>query len=91
MVVGFSRTITGLLAEHNVEYSSFNILADEEVRQGKFISIILSPPANEVWDKVMFLHVCHSVCKGGLPTGGADPHKTGGTHPTGMFPCLSVK
>ena len=31
---GFSRAITGLLAEHNVDYSSFNILADEEVRQG---------------------------------------------------------
>ena len=31
---GFSRTITGILKEHNVEYSFFNILSDESVRQG---------------------------------------------------------
>ncbi|TPX62089.1 hypothetical protein PhCBS80983_g00738 [Powellomyces hirtus] len=31
---GFSRQITSLLKEHNVEYSTFDILEDEEVRQG---------------------------------------------------------
>jgi len=31
---GFSRTIVGLLQEGGVEFSSFNILSDEEVRQG---------------------------------------------------------
>ncbi|KAG7276559.1 hypothetical protein CRUP_019609 [Coryphaenoides rupestris] len=31
---GFSRTIVGLLKEHNVQFSSFDILSDEEVRQG---------------------------------------------------------
>ena len=33
--IGFSRTITGLLKEQGVKYGSFNILEDEEVRQGK--------------------------------------------------------
>ncbi|CAM0140486.1 unnamed protein product [Umbelopsis sp. WA50703] len=32
---GFSRQLVDLLAEQNVRYSSFNILADEDVRQGK--------------------------------------------------------
>ncbi|KAG1056039.1 hypothetical protein G6F43_002039 [Rhizopus delemar] len=31
---GFSRQLVGLLAEQKVKYSSFNILADEDVRQG---------------------------------------------------------
>lgn len=31
---GFSRQMIGLLNESNIEYSSFNILSDEEVRQG---------------------------------------------------------
>ncbi|KAI8060082.1 thioredoxin-like protein [Gongronella butleri] len=31
---GFSRTLVDLLAEHKVKYSSFNILTDEDVRQG---------------------------------------------------------
>lgn len=31
---GFSRTITGILKLHNVDYSYFNILGDESVRQG---------------------------------------------------------
>ncbi|GAB5585213.1 glutaredoxin [Umbelopsis nana] len=31
---GFSRQLIELLAEQNVRYSSFNILADEDVRQG---------------------------------------------------------
>ncbi|CAO3674486.1 unnamed protein product [Umbelopsis vinacea] len=31
---GFSRQLVDLLAEQNVRYSSFNILADEDVRQG---------------------------------------------------------
>ncbi|KAG2174526.1 hypothetical protein INT44_006789 [Umbelopsis vinacea] len=31
---GFSRQLVELLAEQNVRYSSFNILADEDVRQG---------------------------------------------------------
>ena len=29
--------MVGLLAEQNVSYSTFNILADEEVRQGKLV------------------------------------------------------
>ncbi|CAL8288779.1 unnamed protein product [Merluccius merluccius] len=31
---GFSRQIVGLLKEHGVQFSSFDILSDEEVRQG---------------------------------------------------------
>uniref|UniRef100_A0A3B3UMR3 Glutaredoxin 3 n=1 Tax=Poecilia latipinna TaxID=48699 RepID=A0A3B3UMR3_9TELE len=31
---GFSRQIVGLLKEHNIQFSSFDILSDEEVRQG---------------------------------------------------------
>ncbi|XP_049809977.1 glutaredoxin 3 isoform X1 [Schistocerca nitens] len=31
---GFSKTIVGILDKHNAKYKSFNILADEEVRQG---------------------------------------------------------
>ncbi|CAO3594532.1 unnamed protein product [Absidia cylindrospora] len=31
---GFSRTLVDLLADQKVKYSSFNILADEDVRQG---------------------------------------------------------
>lgn len=31
---GFSRQIVALLSEHNIEFSSFDILSDEEVRQG---------------------------------------------------------
>jgi len=33
--IGFSKQIVALLNEDNIEYSSFNILSDEEVRQGK--------------------------------------------------------
>lgn len=31
---GFSRQIVGILKEHSVQFSSFDILSDEEVRQG---------------------------------------------------------
>ncbi|CAF94869.1 unnamed protein product, partial [Tetraodon nigroviridis] len=31
---GFSRQIVALLSEHNIQFSSFDILSDEEVRQG---------------------------------------------------------
>merc|ERR1712002_838858 len=31
---GFSRQIVALLKEHSVQFSSFDILSDEEVRQG---------------------------------------------------------
>lgn len=31
---GFSRQIVALLKEHNIQFSSFDILSDEEVRQG---------------------------------------------------------
>ncbi|XP_042345946.1 glutaredoxin 3 [Plectropomus leopardus] len=31
---GFSRQILGILAEHKIQFSSFDILSDEEVRQG---------------------------------------------------------
>lgn len=34
MHTGFSRQMIELLNESNIEYSSFNILSDEEVRQG---------------------------------------------------------
>ena len=33
---GFSKQITAILKDANVKYSSFNILEDEEVRQGTF-------------------------------------------------------
>ncbi|KAL3310988.1 Glutaredoxin 3 [Cichlidogyrus casuarinus] len=31
---GFSRTITGILNDHKIDYGYFDILSDEEVRQG---------------------------------------------------------
>jgi glutaredoxin-related protein len=31
---GFSRKMIALLNEHNVKFDSFDILSDEEVRQG---------------------------------------------------------
>lgn len=31
---GFSRQIVQILKDHSVQYSSFDILSDEEVRQG---------------------------------------------------------
>jgi glutaredoxin-related protein len=31
---GFSRTLVGILREKNVRYGFFNILADDDVRQG---------------------------------------------------------
>lgn len=34
IVVGFSRQIVQILKDHDVQYSSFDILSDEEVRQG---------------------------------------------------------
>ena len=38
--VGFSKQMVALLNEDNIEYSSFNILSDEEVRQGStFIAL----------------------------------------------------
>lgn len=33
-VAGFSRTTVELLARHNTQYSTFDILTDEPVRQG---------------------------------------------------------
>lgn len=35
-LTGFSRTIVGVLKDQDVKYSSFDILSDEEVRQGMF-------------------------------------------------------
>jgi len=32
--IGFSRTIVQLLSEQKVKFSSFDILTDEQVRQG---------------------------------------------------------
>lgn len=34
---GFSRKISVLLKEHGIEFTHFDILTDESVRQGKFI------------------------------------------------------
>lgn len=34
MFAGFSRQIVQILKDHNLQYSSFDILSDEEVRQG---------------------------------------------------------
>jgi len=34
---GFSRKISGLLKEHDIEFKHFDILTDESVRQGKYI------------------------------------------------------
>jgi len=31
---GFSRTTVGILRDHNVKFSHFDILTDEDVRQG---------------------------------------------------------
>jgi glutaredoxin-related protein len=35
---GFSRKICGLLRDKNIEFSHFDILTDESVRQGKIVS-----------------------------------------------------
>lgn len=40
---GFSRTLVGLLREKGVRYGFFNILADEEVRQGLKVFSYVSP------------------------------------------------
>lgn len=34
LFAGFSRQIVQILKDHSVQYSSFDILSDEEVRQG---------------------------------------------------------
>ncbi len=34
LCAGFSRQIIQILKDHNIQYSSFDILSDEEVRQG---------------------------------------------------------
>ena len=58
---------------------------------------LLLPPANEVWGKVMFLHL--TVCSqgGSASNGGRPPPKSditgygqraGGTHPTEMHSCF---
>jgi hypothetical protein len=36
---GFSRKICGLLRDNKIEFSHFDILTDESVRQGEFVSI----------------------------------------------------
>ena len=58
--------------------------------------LCILPPANEVWGKVVFLHL--SVCsrrerEGGFFLEGGWAHlprtkKAGGTHPTGMLSCI---
>ncbi len=42
---GFSRRITALLNEQNVEFTSFDILEDEAVRQGLLFLLFLVPPS----------------------------------------------
>ena len=37
---GFSRQITGLLRDQNVEFSHFDILTDEKVRQGECSRVV---------------------------------------------------
>jgi len=36
---GFSRKISGLLKEHDIEFKHFDILTDESVRQGKYFKV----------------------------------------------------
>jgi hypothetical protein len=38
---GFSRKISGLLRDKEIEYSHFDILTDESVRQGESVSLRL--------------------------------------------------
>lgn len=38
---GFSRRTVALLQDHKIEFTSFDILEDERVRQGKFSSPVL--------------------------------------------------
>ena len=52
---GFSRKIVGLLRDQNVQFSHFDILTDEDVRQGTFtlmnfhcLGVILITPARRV-------------------------------------------
>ena len=65
-----------------------------------FVMKGLLPPANEVWGKVIFLHlsvilftvgVCLSACWDTTPPGaehaGRYGQRAGGTHPTGMQSC----
>ena len=52
----------------------------------------LLPSANEIWSKVMFLHLCHSVHRGGLPPEGGLPSgasaSSGGQTPESGGVCL---
>lgn len=64
---GFSRTLVGLLREKGVRYGFFNILADEEVRQGlKVFSYVfcsfflLSPPPTPPTEAPTFLSPFYS-------------------------------
>lgn len=43
---GFSRKITALLTENGVEYTTFDILEDDAVRQGAYVLFLPSPIAN---------------------------------------------
>ena len=75
-----------------------NLTNSNEHQLGK---VPFLPPANEVWGKVMFLHlsVIHSVYEGvcireswGRPLTPSDTtghgQRAGGTHPTGMHYCF---
>lgn len=45
--LGFSKQIIAILNEQNVEFSTFDILEDEEVRQGKTVSMFCK--FNMIW------------------------------------------
>lgn len=38
---GFSRKISGLLKDNKIDFTTFDILTDESVRQGKLLSFSL--------------------------------------------------
>ena len=69
---GFSRSIVALLKEQNAEFSTFNILADDQVRQG------LKTFSN--WPTFPQLYV------GGELIGGLDIVKVGGVMDTNAAP-----
>ena len=60
-------------------------------RQGdKYIHCVLLPPANEVWGKVMFLHLCVILFTGGVCIRGASASKGGVCIQDGFCPPCQI-
>lgn len=74
---GFSRQTVALLNECGTKFSTFNILADDEVRQGTcitgwmfagfhFQTLVLSLSLCRTKEVLQLAHISTAVCKGGI-------------------------